>query len=67
MAIQAIEMVKMAVRKTDPQKKLLDTCATAIFVTGTGHFFVGRFFSEGRFDHFYGSDGHETTHHSIEN
>ena len=31
------------------------------------HFFEGRFFSEGHFDHFYGSHGNKSTHHAKEN
>ena len=48
-------------KKNRPEKKSPD----AVFIIGPDNI-LGRerVFSEGHFDHFYYSDGHETIHHS---
>ena len=68
MAIQAIEMGEMAF-----QKKLVlqrNCRIQAMFQSSKKSlttFSEVDFFSEGHFNHFYGSHGHKTTHHSKRN
>jgi hypothetical protein len=60
MVIRVSEMVSTAFRLKSTSKK---KSPVAIFITGPENFWGVGIFSEGHFDHFYGSDGHETTHH----